>query len=93
MQRDGKDIDRVQSGDFFGEVAFIATFCSLLKDLRSSGHPCPHLEVLGLVDEKTDMRRTASVTAHTMCRCLILNVKDFLVAFQSDPKGLAAALW
>ena len=86
----GKAVGSVKEGQFFGEIAFIATVSNLLiEDSENS----MLLEALGLAHSGAlEVMRTASVKADLQCRCLEINVKNFLVAFQNDLPGLASAM-
>ena len=92
----GTEVSAVQEGHFFGEIAFLATIRSLLVDYTAGDSESAQLlHRLGLADSAIspfNVHRTAAVTAGDSCRCLELNVKGFLLAFQDDLPGLANAL-
>ena len=93
-QQNGKIVGRVLEGDFFGELAFISTFCTMLDDGAQGGDYNQLVEMLGLAGRETlAMVRTASVIAKTACRCLELTLRDFVWAFKCDMQGMAATLW
>jgi CRP-like cAMP-binding protein len=87
---DGKEVGVVEEGQFFGEFAFVATLRNLLKEDAESS---VLLETLGLANTGAlEVMRMAAVKAVVQCRCMELNVKNFLVAFQNDVGGLVSAM-
>ena len=73
---DGRVINTFTPGDLFGEVSFIALALNLAEKGQSGG----------------TLRRTATVKATEMCRCLELGVKDLFEVFGADKAGLAETL-
>lgn len=73
---DGVVVNSFTAGDFFGEIAFVATAASLRGE--------------GPADLK--VRRTANVVARERCRCLELKVKDLFAVYGQDAEGLGALL-
>jgi len=89
----GRPVGKIGEGEFFGEMAFIATVRSLLIEGTEGRAREQLLQRLGLAQsEAVHVMRTAAVTAEVPCRCLEMNVKNFLVAFKDDLTGLAAAM-
>ena len=71
-------------GEFFGELAFITTAGSLMDTMSGPGGQD--------AQESKLTRRSATVRAMENCRCLELNVKDFVSIFEGDAEALGSAL-
>eukprot|EP00960_Hanusia_phi_P063441 765489-Hanusia_phi.AAC.5 len=72
---DDKVIEVLGSGDFFGEIAFISALKILLKNPKATLQDFPQLQ------------RVCDVRAKKECRCLELNVNDFLDVLKGDLPG------
>ena len=73
----GQSADELKSGDYFGEIAFVATCKKLLRDKSDSEPPEQAI-------------RVADVVALTACRLFELSVKDFITALEGNASGRAA---
>uniref|UniRef100_A0A7S4PI06 protein-tyrosine-phosphatase n=2 Tax=Guillardia theta TaxID=55529 RepID=A0A7S4PI06_GUITH len=85
--KNGKVLQSLASGDYFGEICFIATVTNFLErsGVRTDTRQMEKCVGCGIY-------RVASIQATEDCRCLELNVKDFMVVIQEDPAGLRAIL-
>jgi CRP-like cAMP-binding protein len=89
----GRTVGNVGEGEFIGEGSFMATIRSLLIEGTVVEIRSHILAMFGLANvDSFHVMRAATLTASTHCRCLELNVKDFLAAFEGDWNGLGAAL-
>ena len=64
---EGKVVNKMRSGDYIGEIAFLVTCMNFLKE-----EWCCH-----------SASKTVDVEAVTRCRMLEISVRDFLKVFQS----------
>lgn len=77
--KDDEFICNIGEGDFFGEGSFLGTVASFVEQSEFK---------VGTIKRK----RTASIVATDMCRCLELTVKHFLTVFQSDATSRKAIM-
>ena len=77
---DGEVVTRLSSGDFFGEMSFIATWRKFLRHGRASD----------ITD--TDVLRTADVMATCKCRVMEFSVRDLITVLARDDDAKRAVL-
>lgn len=76
---DNEAVNHFGPGEFFGELAFIATVGKLMEEPKKAG-------------AAMHTRRSATVRAMENCRCLELSVRDFISVFEGDVVALGNAL-
>ena len=75
----GEEVTQLRSGDYFGEMAFMATCRRFLKD-----------DDTDIVD--TEVIRSADVVATSSCRMMEFAVRSFLTVLRNDVEGNRAVL-